>query len=214
MRSIRILLVDDHRMFREMLRIPLEAEPGFNVVGEAGSGAQALVAVEALCPDVAVLDIALPDMSGIEVAKKITAMHPRCHIVALSGYADRVFVDEMLSAGAHAYVLKSSGIVELSMAIRAVVAGHDFMSPEVAMMMARSTRSAKGSAPPVTVLTSRERDVLRLIGRGLRTAEIAAQFDISTLTVDVHRRNIRHKLNLQTTAELTRYAVREGLLPL
>ena len=160
------MLVDDHRMFREMLRIPLEADPDFNVVGEAGSGAQALVAVEALCPDVAVLDIALPDMSGIEVAKKITAMHPRCHIVALSGYADRVFVDEMLSAGAHAYVLKSSGIVELSTAIRAVVAGHDFMSPEVATMMARRTRSAKGSAPPVSVLTSRERDVLRLIGGG------------------------------------------------
>ncbi len=160
------MLVDDHRMFREMLRIPLEAEPGFNVVGEAGSGAQALVAVEALCPDVAVLDIALPDMSGIDVAKKISAMQPRCHIVALSGYADRVFVNEMLRAGAHAYVLKSSGIVELVTAIHAVVAGHDFMSPEVATMMARSTRSAEGTTPPVTVLTSRERDVLRLIGGG------------------------------------------------
>jgi len=153
-------------------------------------------------------------MSGIDVAKKISAMQPRCHIVALSGYADRVFVNEMLRAGAHAYVLKSSGIVELVTAIHAVVAGHDFMSPEVATMMARSTRSAEGTTPPVTVLTSRERDVLRLIGGGLRTAEIAAQFAISTLTVDVHRRNIRHKLNLQTTAELTRYAVREGLLPL
>jgi len=172
---------------------------------------QALAEIEKLLPDVVVLDIALPDMSGVEVARKIAGLHPGARIVALSGYTERAFVQEMLKAGARAYVVKSAGADELISAIRAVIAGHDFLSPEVTRMMMSAAPVDEDAAPPVTVLGPREREVLRLLAAGLRSAEIAIELDISRLTVDVHRRNIRKKLGLHTTAELTRYAVREGL---
>lgn len=208
--KIRLMLADDHRMFREALRTPLSAETDFEIVAESGSGEETLKNVEAVIPDVLVLDIALPDISGVEVARRVLASHPEMHIVVLSGYADRMFVNEMLKAGARAYVVKSAGTDELIAAIRAVMAGHVFLSPEVTAVALERNKTS-GNYPPVTVLGARERDVLRLLANGMQSAEIAEKLGISTATVKSHRRNIKQKLNVSSTAELTRYAIREGL---
>lgn len=210
--TIRLMLADDHRMFREALRIPLTAEADMEVVAEASTGAEALTGVATVLPDVLLLDIALPDIKGVEVARRITRNFPGVRIIALSGYSDRLFVEEMLKAGAQAYVLKSSGADELIAAIRCVMGGHSFLSPELTSAMVRSVQSGDTpSNPPLSVLGRREREVLCLLADGHRSARIATEMGITTATVDVHRRNIKRKLQLHTTAELTRYAVREGL---
>lgn len=209
----RLMIVDDHRMFREALRVPLAAENDLEVVGEAGSGGEALAVAADVRPDLVLLDIALPDMSGIEVAARLLAAHPRLHLIALSGYADRLFVAEMLKAGARGYVVKSAGADELIRAIRAVVGGLVFLSPEVTGgALGQAGSGTDEVAPPVSVLGPREREVLRLLAGGMRSAAIAAELGISPATVDVHRRNIKRKLGLHTVANLTRYAVREGLV--
>lgn len=208
----RVMLADDHRMFREALRIPLGAEPDIEVVAEAATGAETLAAVACHLPDVLVLDIALPDIKGMDVARAIGRRFDAVKIVALSGYSDRLFVDEMLKAGARAYVLKSSGADELISAIRAVSSGQRFLSPGLGGVTARHGQSdGETPVPPISVLGRREQQVLCLVADGHRSAEIATQLGISTATVDVHRRNIKQKLRLRSTAELTRYAVREGL---
>jgi DNA-binding NarL/FixJ family response regulator len=211
--SIRIMMVDDHLMLREALRGALNAEPDLAVVAEAGSGREALDKLVKDRPDVLLLDIALPDMTGIDVASQAIARYPKLLVVALSGYTDKVFVDEMLKAGGRAYVVKSAGTQELIMAIRTVVAGHVFLSPEItsAMLGQRNDHSAH-QVPPLSVLGRRERDVLKLLAKGLRSVAIGSELGIQPATVDVHRSNIKNKLGLRTTAELTRYAIREGLL--
>jgi len=211
--NIRVMLADDHRMFREALCVPLAAEADIEVVAEASTGAEALTGVAKHLPDVLLLDIALPDIKGIDVARRITKRFPQVRIVALSGYSDRLFVEEMLKAGARAYVLKSSGADELISAIRAVMEGHNFLSPELTSAMVRRVhRDAAGDhAPHLATLGKREREVLCLLADGRRSADIATELGIATATVDVHRRNIKKKLKLFTTAELTRYAIREGL---
>ena len=210
--SIRVMLADDHRMFREALGSQLRAEPDMDIVAEASTGAETLARAGKVIPDVLVLDIELPDMNGIEVARRVLESHPKIRIVALSGYADRLYVHEMLKSGVSAYVVKSGGTEELLRAIRAVFSGHTFLSTEVTDLMVTSSR-ARGplNSPPVTVLSPREQVVLRLLAGGKRSTEIAAELGISSATVDVHRRNIRDKLGLNTVAELTRYAIREGL---
>lgn len=210
--SIRIALVDDHRMFREVLHAALTAETGIEVVAEAGSGAEALQLPGSSAFDVLVLDIALPDMSGIEIARLFRERHPQVQILALSGYADRLFIDEMLKAGALGYVLKSAGADELLAAIRAVAGGQFFLSPGASNSMLRSQLGGlPGQMPPISVLGKREQQVLRLIAAGRRSAEIARELGITTGTVSVHRSNLKKKLALSSTAELTRYAIREGL---
>lgn len=212
----RIMLVDDHLMLREALRGALNAEPDLQVVVEAGTGREALELLAGERPEMLVLDIALPDMTGIEVAIQALERYPKLQIVALSGYTDKVFVDEMLKAGARAYVVKSAGTKELVQAIRAVLAGHVFLSPEItsAMLGQRTASASSSSLPPASVLGPREREVLRLLAMGRRSAFIADELGIQPATVDVHRSNIKKKLGLRSIAELTRYALREGLLSL
>ncbi|MBI4697087.1 MAG: response regulator transcription factor [Gammaproteobacteria bacterium] len=211
--TIRILLADDHRMFREALCSQLAAEPDVAIIGEANTGAEALEALQGEAPDVFVLDIGLPDMNGIELAKRVTREYPQIGIVALSGYAERMFVEEMLKAGAKAYVVKSAGMSDLLNGIRAVAKGKSFLSAEVTGLMLRRVGANENKiAPPVTVLSRREQDVLRLLADGRRAAAIAGELGISVATVEVHRRNIKDKLGLRTTADLTRYAIREGLV--
>jgi two-component system NarL family response regulator len=199
-------------MLREALRSWIAAEQDMEVVAEAGTGVEILQAVALHHPDVLVLDIGLPDMTGIQVAALVREQHPDVLIVALSGHADRIFVEEILKAGARGYVVKSAGAEELIRAIRAARDGHVFLSPELTASMLRHVYPAsKPAAPPLSVLGPREREVLSLLATGLRSNEIAAEMKIAPATVDVHRRNIKHKLGLHTTAELTRYAIREGL---
>lgn len=209
-RQITVLLADDHRLVREALRSALAQEADIRVVAEVGEGAAAIESVRSLQPDVAVLDIGLPDLNGIEVAARVQALHLHTRIVALSAYSDKRFVTEMLRAGAAAYVSKSAAGTELVVAIRAVAAGGSYLSPDVAGALVAEVRGAEPDGQ--ARLGRREREVLRLIAEGERSAAIAEALHISAATVEVHRRNIMRKLGLHTVAELTRYAVREGIV--
>lgn len=209
MKPITIVLADDHKMFREALKLSLSAVADVLLVGEAGSGAETLAVVAATRPDVLILDIALPDMNGIEVAKELKQSFPALGIVALSGYADRMFVEEMLKVGATAYVVKSAGADELVAAIRAVAVGERYMSSDAQNSVTQGL--VQNDTPPRSVLSPREQQVLRLLARGMRSTQIAQELGIAATTVEVHRRNIKEKLGLHSVVELTRYAIREGL---
>jgi len=212
--TIKVLLVDDHRLVREALRDALAKESDIEVVGEAGDAAGAFERIRASTPDVVVLDIGMPDLNGIEVAsqvKETTGVDAK--IVALSVHSDRRFVTEMLRAGASAYVTKSSAGTELLRAIRAAAAGQTYICPEAAGTLVSAVREeADKSRTPR--LSRRELEVLKMVAEGVRSPAIAEHLRISVGTVEVHRRNIMRKLGLRTVAELTRYAVREGLIAL
>jgi two-component system NarL family response regulator len=197
-------------MVREALHEVLKKEPDIEVVGEAGDAREALEQAQALAPDVIILDIRLPDINGIEVVARLRDAGSTAKVVALSGFADKRFVTAMLASGASAYVTKAAAGTELVRAIRAVAKGQAYFSPEIASALVAEVRdaSAGGSAP----LSRREREVLRLIAEGRRSIAIAGQLHISVATVEVHRRNIMRKLAMHSVAELTRYAIREGII--
>jgi two-component system NarL family response regulator len=182
------------------------------VVGQAGQAAEALELVRQLAPDVIVLDIRLPDLNGIEVAARLRDAGVASRIVALSAFSDKRFVTAMVRAGAQAYVTKSAAGTELVRAIHAVAAGEGYFSPEIARTLASEVR--EGSPAGGTPLGRREREVLRLIAEGMRSAGIAQQLHVSVATIEVHRRNIMRKLGLRTVAELTKHAIREGIVSL
>lgn len=211
--KIRVLLVDDHRMVREALRDALAKVPDVQVVGEAGDADDALKQVRLHSPDVVVLDIGLPDLNGMEVAARVRDVGGHAKIVVLSAYSDKRFVAEMLRSGASAYVTKSAAGTELIRAIRAVMAGQGYFSPDIAGTLATAARDRplSGETPR---LARREREVLRLIADGLRSPEIAEQLNIAVGTVEAHRRNIMRKLGLRTVADLTKHAIREGIVSL
>ena len=208
--NIRVVLADDHRMVREALREVLTKVEDIEVVGEAGDGAEALSMVADLEPDVIVLDIGLPDQNGIEVATKLRDAGSGAKVVALSAFSDKRFITAMVKAGALAYITKASAGTELVLAIRAVAAGHGFFPPDIAGALAEEMRD--GATDDGPKLAPREREVLRLLAEGGRSAAIAEAMQVTVATVDVHRRNIMRKLGLRTVAELTRYAVREGII--
>jgi two-component system NarL family response regulator len=208
--SIRVLLVEDHRMVREALREVLSKVPDLEVVGEAGDAHAGLEQALALAPDVIVLDIRLPDLNGIEVAERLRDTGSTAKIVALSAFSDKRFVTEMLRSGASGYVTKSAAGSELVSAIRAVAGGHGYFSPDIAATLVADVRE-RSTDLKEQPLARRELEVLRLIAEGERSTEIAAQLNIAVATVEVHRRNISRKLGLKTVAELTRYAIREGI---
>lgn len=208
--TTRVLLVEDHIMVREALRDMLAKVPDIAVVGEAGDAAGALEQSRALAPDVVVLDIALPDANGMQVAARLKQAGSVARIVALSAYSEKHFVVEMLRSGAMAYVTKSAAGTELVRAIRAVAMGQSYLCAEVAgALVAQVQGQAAPDAPP---LGRREREVLRLLAEGLRSAAIAEQLHMAVPTVETHRRNLMRKLGLHTVAELTRYAIREGIV--
>ena len=211
--SIRVLLVEDHRMVREALCGVLNQVTDIEVVGEAGDAQAALEQAAALSPDVVVLDIRLPDLNGIEVAARLRDAGSRAKVMALSGFSDKRFVTAMLRSGASAYVTKAAAGTELVRAIRAVAADQGYFSPEIAAALVSEVRdgSLAGEALP---LARREREVLRLIAEGLRSPGIAEKLHVSLATVEVHRRNIMRKLGLRTVAELTKHAIREGIVSL
>jgi two-component system NarL family response regulator len=211
--TIRVLLVEDHRMVREALRDVLTQVPDIEVVGEAGDAREALELARTISPDVIVLDITLPDLNGIEVAARLRDSGNPAKVVALTAFSDKRFVTAMLHAGASAYVTKSAAGTELVRSIRAVAAGQAYFSPEIAGALASAMRhpvSENETAP----LSRREREVLRLIAEGARSPAIAGELHVSVATVEVHRRNIARKLGLRTVAELTKYAIREGIISL
>lgn len=215
--TIRVIIADDHHLLRELLRGLLEKEPDIEVVGDAGDGRETLALVRDLSPDVVVLDISMPELNGIEVMSRLAKSNPEIKVVCLSMHSDRRYVMEMLKAGAAGYVIKSGAAADLLTAIRAVSAGRCFLSPEIAGVLVNDIRAVDGpnmASSPVASLGSREREILQLIAEGKRTADIAKRLFISVATVDTHRRNIMRKLGAHTVAELTKVAIREGLVSL
>jgi len=212
--SIRLLVADDHKIMREGLKALIEKEPDIEVVGEAETGKETVSMTQKFSPNVVVMDIAMPDLNGIEAARKITKANTNVRIVALSAHADQHFIREMMSAGASAYVLKDTAYEELVRAIREVMKGKKYLSPDIARGVldayVKLSRPLTEN-PAFVVLTDREREVLQMIAEGKSTKEIAGETEVSVKTIETHRRNIMEKLNLHSIAELTKYAIREGV---
>ena len=214
--SVRVLLVDDHRMMREGLRVLLAGAPDIEVVGEASDGRTALDLVRTNTPDVVVMDVGMPEMNGVEATRRIRAENEGVKVIALSTHRDKSYVHHMLEAGACGYVLKIGAHGELLQAVRAASQGRTYLSQEIAgLVVERSTHThTQGEVSAYSTLGAREREVLQLVAEGKTSAETARQMHISIKTVETHRRNIAQKLGLHGTAELTKYAVREGLTSL
>ena len=213
--DIKLFLADDHHIVRAGLRSLLEKEPDMQVVGEADNGRELLEKLQELSPDVVVMDVAMPDMNGMEATRNIHTTLRGIKVLALSMHSDKRFVLRMLEAGASGYLLKDCAFEELINAIRTVVANQTYLSPSIAETLARHyvLIAAKNSSIS-SALTPRERQVLQLLAEGKRSKEISFLLSVSSATVDTHRNAIMHKLNLHSIAELTKYAVREGLTSL
>ncbi len=205
---IRLLLVDDHAIVRESLRSVLERVPDLVVVGEAASGDAALALVHELAPDLVLTDIAIPGFDGIELTRRIASECPAVKVLALSMHLERRYVVQMLEAGATGYVSKTAGRDELLLGIRAVAAGNRYLCQECAAMLVATP--AQGAAQ--VKLGRREIEVLKMIAKGMTSTAIGEKLFIAPGTVEVHRRNIMRKLELHNIAELTQYAIREGLI--
>ena len=209
-----ILLADDHPVVRQGLRLLLETEPGFTVVGETGDGLEVVDLVERLRPDVLVLDLMLPGLGGLEVTRRVHVQSPKTRIVILSMHGNVAYVAEALESGAAAYVLKRSTAGELVGAIRAALEGRQYLSAPVSTEVVQQHRRQAGRAlDPYDTLTRREREVLQLVAEGHTSAEIAARLGISPRTIEMHRRNLVRKLDLSGQAALVRYGVQRGLGP-
>jgi DNA-binding NarL/FixJ family response regulator len=210
---VRVLLVDDHRIVREGLRGLIESRTDLRVVGEAGDGEQAIALARQLAPNLVILDVSMPRMNGVEATRRILAECPGARVLALSMHPDRRYVIEMLKAGASGYLLKESAFDELIHGIESVMAGRAFLSPAVTDMVVKEyvSRLPKDEGTAFTVLTVREREVLQLLSEGMPTKGIASRLGVSVKTVETHRQQIMAKLDLHSVAELTKYAVREGL---
>jgi two-component system response regulator NreC len=214
-KPIRILLADDHVVMRRGLRLLLETQPGFSVVAEASDGRQAVEQAQEVRPDVAVVDIAMPNLNGTEAAQRINEALPGIAIVILSMHSDESYVLRALRAGAKGYLLKDSAESDVIDAIRTVSEGKTFFSPEISRMLVedyvREIRT-RGVDDSYELLSSREREVLHLLAEGKSNKEIAGLLNLSPYTIETHRRNLQEKLNLHNFAELVLYAVRKGLI--
>jgi two-component system response regulator NreC len=210
--AIRILLADDHKIVRQGLRTLLQKEPDMEVVAEAEDGRASLKLAQQLSPQVVIMDVGMPDLNGIEATRQVLADSPGIKVIALSMHSDRRFVVNMLKAGASGYLLKDSAFEELAAAIRAVMANKTYLSPGVSDVVIKDYISGpKLDSSAFSVLTAREREVLQLMAEGKSTKQIADRLIVSVKTIETHRQQIMNKLNIHSVAELTKYAIREGL---
>lgn len=215
MRPIRVVIADDHALVRRGLRFLLEAEPDLEVAGEAADGREAVALAERLRPDVAVLDIAMPLLNGIDAAAQIARRSPATAVVILSVHADEAYLARALAAGARGYLLKDSAEDDVVRAVRSAAQGRPFFSPRIAQSLldeyVRQLRD-RGVRDSWDLLTEREREVLQLLAEGRTNKEAAALLDLSVHTVETHRTNLMQKLGLHNTAELVLFAVRRGIV--
>jgi DNA-binding NarL/FixJ family response regulator len=212
----KILLADDHAIIRQGLCALLEKQPDVEVVGAAEDGQKALELVRELTPDIVIMDITMPNLNGIDATRKIVGESGDVKVIALSIHSSRRFVTEMLRAGASGYVLKECLFDELIEAIRTVLSGGVYLSPKITGVVVDDyvKRLTTKYEPEAPALTEREREVLQLLAEGKSTKQIALQLHVSAKTIESNRRNIMDKLGIHSVAELTKYAVREGLTPL
>jgi DNA-binding NarL/FixJ family response regulator len=213
--SIRILLADDHRILREGLRSLLAQQADITVVGEASDGETAVALARELRPDIVIMDVVMHGLGGVEATRQIRTELRDTKVIGLSMHSDRRFVSEMLRAGALGYLVKDSAFEELNLAVRTVMEGRPYLSAAITGSLVedfvRQSCAQERQETPMQMLTSREQEVLRLLADGKRVKEIAHQLNISAKTVESHRQNIMDKLEIHSTIELTRYALREGL---
>jgi DNA-binding NarL/FixJ family response regulator len=213
---MRLLLADDHKIMREGLKALLEQRSDVQVVAEAENGLEAVQLTKKLKPDIVIMDIGMAGLNGIEATRQIVAGVPGVKVIALSMHSDKRFVVEMLKAGASGYLLKDSAPEELISAMRALAANRPYLSPKITDVVLKDYLNTLSQTEPTafTVLTAREREVLQLIAEGKKTREIASALQVSVKTIETHRQQMMEKLNIRSVAELTKYAVREGLTSL
>jgi two-component system NarL family response regulator len=212
--TTRLAIAEDQRLIRELLIAMLVREPDFEVIGEAATGPEAIKLANKLRPDVLLLDIGLPELDGVAVTRTLKKTQPALRILALSIHTEKHFIEEMLRAGADGYMVKAAALSELVYAIKIVAQGKLYLSPEVARSALSDFLSPPSATEIASNLSMREKQVLALMAGGGRSAEIAKRLHISVSTVEAHRRNITRKLGLHTIAELTKYALRNGLTSL
>jgi DNA-binding NarL/FixJ family response regulator len=210
MSAIRIFIADDHKIIRDGLKALINKESGMEVIAEAENGRETVRLVQKLRPNVVIMDVSMPDMNGIDATRKITEEALDVRVIALSMHTDRRFILGMLEAGASGYILKDCAFEEVATAIRKVAGGNAYLSPRIAEVV---VKGYLGKTPGVCyVLTPREREVLQLLAEGMAAKEIAMRLNVSAKTIETHRRNMMEKLNMRSIAELTKYAVREGIV--
>jgi two-component system response regulator NreC len=215
MSQIKILLADDHSVMRTGLRLVLERQEDFQVVGEASDGREAVALAQQHKPDVIVMDVTMPNLNGIEAARQISGAVPQASIVMLSMHSDEAYVLRALKAGARGYLLKESAESDLIAAVRTVHAGKAFFSPAVSRMLVEDyVRELKDREieDSYELLTTREREILQLVAEGKSNKDVANLLNLSLYTVETHRGNLMEKLNLHTVPELILYAVRKGVI--
>jgi two-component system response regulator NreC len=214
--AIRIIVADDHQIVRQGLRLLLEAEPDMEVIAEADNGREVLKKAQELLPDLIIMDLSMPELNGIEATRQILSGVPETKVVALSMHSDSLFVLNMIKAGASGYLLKDCALEELIKAIRTVVSRKTYLSPGISDILIRDfvTGWQTTSSSAFSVLSTREREVLQLMAEGKTTNQIADGLCVSVKTVEAHRKQVMTKLGIHSVAELTKYAIRQGLTSL
>jgi len=213
MSPVRVLLADDHTLVRAGIRSLLESIDGVQVVAECGDGRETLELIGKHRPDVALIDIGMPGLSGLEVAKRAERESPRTRIVILSMHADKIHVSQALRAGVAGYLLKGASVAELPLALQAVMRGETYLTPKISKHVVESfLQEDQTAAGPLEGLTARQREILQLVAEGRSTKEIAGVLDVSVKTVETHRARIMERLDIHDVAGLVRFAIRAGLV--
>jgi len=214
--SIKIIVADDHRITREGLLNMLKNQPDMEVIAEAENGRKAVQLTMELLPDVVIMDVTMPSLNGIDATRMITADSNDTRVIALSMHSDKQFVKGMIQAGASGYLLKDCAFEELIYAIRSVSKGHTYLSPDIAGIVVEDYLDKLSFEAPIAsaMLSTREREVLQLVAEGKKSKAIADHLNLSVKTVETHRRQLMEKLKIYSIAELTKYAIREGLTSL
>ncbi|MBI5920739.1 MAG: response regulator transcription factor [Betaproteobacteria bacterium] len=211
--KMRIMLADDHQLFRDALRSMLKNSADLEVVAETGNGLDVVNLAQEFAPDIVCMDIGMPGMNGIETTRRLLAACPGVKVIGLSAFSSQQYVVDMMNAGASAYVTKAGAGEELLRAIEAVRNNRNYFCPDISRVLTEALSGNEGNARLPVQLSTRERQVLQLVAEGCTSPQIAAQLRIAESTVEVHRRNIMRKLDIRGVAELTRYAIHNGLIP-